>query len=152
MHHNITVMSATFALTDIDLTGCASRSPRLPAGRIRHMTKYDPDRPFFDDESCESFYAIDPKTARRYGKIVKARELANMEYKHRYQKLKSKKNMKPPPSTGRIFPGYLVIRNLYTEGQYETWMPNHVFHELYSSDGEVSVHAAITVIPSNGKS
>lgn len=114
------------------------------------MNKYDPDRPFFDDESCESFYAIDPKIARRYGKIVRARELANMEYKHRYQKLASEKNMKPPPSTGRIFPGFLVIRNLDTAEQYETWMPDHVFHELYSVDGKVSEHAARTVISPNG--
>jgi hypothetical protein len=116
------------------------------------MNKYDPDRPFFDDESCESFFAIDPKIARRYGKIVKARELANMEYKYRYQKLKSEKNMKPPPSTGRIFTGYLVVRNLGTADQYETWMPDHVFHELYSSDGKVSEHAAKSVIPFNGNS
>ncbi len=116
------------------------------------MNKYDPDRPFFDDESCESFFAIDPKIARRYGKIVKARELANMEYKYRYQKLKSEKNMKPPPSTGRIFTGYLVVRSLGTADQYETWMPDHVFRELHSSDGKVSEHAAKPVIPFNGDS
>ena len=39
--------------------------------------------------------------------------------------------MKPPPSCGRIFPGYLVVRNLGKSDQYETWMPDHVFDELY---------------------
>ena len=116
------------------------------------MNKYDPDRPFLDDDACETFIAVEPKIARRYGRTVRARELANMEYKFRYQKLSSERNMKDPPSTGRIFTGYLVVRKVGTPEQYETWMPDHVFHELYSSDGKQSEPVLEQVIPSSGDS
>lgn len=35
------------------------------------------------------------------------------------------------PSTGRIFTGFLVARRIGTPNRYETWMPSHIFHELY---------------------
>ena len=28
-------------------------------------------------------------------------------------------------------PGYLVVRRIGTAGQYETWMPDQIFEELY---------------------
>jgi hypothetical protein len=39
--------------------------------------------------------------------------------------------MKKPPSCGRYFSGFLVVRNLGRKNQYETWMPEVVFEELY---------------------
>jgi len=55
---------------------------------------------------------------------VKATPLSNIEYKIRFERLKRENNMKPPPSCGRIFPGYVVVRKLDTPAQYETWMPD----------------------------
>ncbi len=95
------------------------------------MSGYDYNRPLIAQKAMDSFRAIDKDTASRFGKNVKATELSNIEYKTRFQKLDKENNMKPPPSCGRIFPGYLVVRNLGKSGQYETWMPDHVFDELY---------------------
>ena len=95
------------------------------------MTTFDYGRPFIGDGDLGSFVALDRKIARRYGEIVKATELSNIEYKFRYQKLWGDREMKPPPSTGRIFMGYLVVRNLGLPDQYETWIPDDVFAELY---------------------
>lgn len=95
------------------------------------MNSYDPNRPFFGDDALEDYLATGATTSKRYGHKVKAIELANIEYKFRYQKLRHEKSMKPPPSTGRIFSGYLVVRKLGTPDQYETWMPGHIFHDLY---------------------
>ncbi len=94
------------------------------------MSGYDFNRPFINEKAMEHFFAIDRETASRFGKKVKATELSNMEYKIRFGKLCSENNMKPPPSCGRIFSGYLVIRRLGTRAQYETWMPDHVFEEF----------------------
>jgi len=96
------------------------------------MNRYDPERPYFGDDALEDFVAIHRTAALRYGARIKAIELANIEYKFRNQKLKGQKSMKPPPSSGRTFTGYLVVRKLGTPEQYETWMPDHVFAELYA--------------------
>jgi hypothetical protein len=95
------------------------------------MNGYDYDRPFVAEEALDQFTAIDIEVSRRFGKFVKATVLSNIEYKIRYGKLQKERNMKPPPSTGRIFAGYLVVRKLRTPEQYETWMPDHVFNILY---------------------
>jgi len=39
--------------------------------------------------------------------------------------------MKSPPSSVRIFAGYIVVKNLDTEREYETWMPDYVFDDIY---------------------
>jgi len=96
------------------------------------MSGYDYDRPFVKQTELEQFISTDKETRKKYGQIVLAKELSNIEYKTRFSKLKSENNMKPPPSCGRIFPGFLVIRKLNQSGQYETWMPDHVFDELYT--------------------
>jgi len=96
------------------------------------MAAYDYDRPFIAQSSMRGYVATDTETASQYGRTVKATELANVEYKIRYGKLKRANNMKPPPSCGRIFAGYLVVRCLGTPQQYETWMPDHVFEEFYA--------------------
>ncbi len=96
------------------------------------MSGYDYDRPLIGVERFDVYIAIGRDTAKRYGKSVKAIELSNIEYKIRFNKLKNENNMKPPPSCGRIFLGYLVIRNLGLPEQYETWMPGDVFEEIYS--------------------
>jgi hypothetical protein len=94
------------------------------------MSGYDYDRPFIDQASLALYVARD-RAAARYGKAVKAAQLSNIEYKERFHRLKRHHRMKPPPSCGRIFMGYLVLRNLGKLSQYETWMPDHVFDELY---------------------
>lgn len=78
-----------------------------------------------------AYVATDAETASEHGRKVKATQLSNVEYKIRFDKLKRENNMKSPPSCGRIFMGCLVVRRLGTRQQYETWMPDHVFEELY---------------------
>src|ERR1700756_1413970 len=95
------------------------------------MGEYDPNRQYMDEEAMGVFEAIDNETASMYGKQVKAVLLANIEYKHRFDRYQSRFNMKEPPSCGRIFAGYLVVRRLGTPMQYETWMPTDVFEEHY---------------------
>ncbi len=93
---------------------------------------FDWNRPYVEIAAMEHYEALDRKIAALYGKRVKAAMLSNVEYKIRFGELHSTRRMKPPPSCGRIFPGYLVIRKLGTAEQYETWMPDHVFEELYA--------------------
>lgn len=95
------------------------------------MDRYSPDRPFVTLEQMALFDAVDRDTARRYGHKVKAAGVSNVDYKVRFSRLSSSQTMNPPPSCGRIFAGYLVVRKLGTADQYETWMPEHVFDELY---------------------
>lgn len=92
---------------------------------------YSSDRPFITLEQMALFDAIERDTARKYGSKIKAYGVSNVDYKVRYGKLSSSQTMNPPPSCGRIFSGYLVVRKLGTPDQYETWMPDHVFEELY---------------------
>ena len=54
---------------------------------------------------------------------------------YRYTKFSSSRRMQPPPSAHRhIYLGYLVVRKVGTPEQYETWMPDHVFDELYEAN------------------
>lgn len=95
------------------------------------MTGYDFDRPFIGVEKLGTFRALDRDDAQRYGAMVKATEMSNVEYKQRFDQFAPKRNMKSPPSTGRIFPGYLVIRRLGRPDEYETWIPDHGFTDSY---------------------
>jgi len=91
------------------------------------------ERPFVSLEQMANYSALDPETARKYGSIVKAAEISNRDYGYRYHKFSSSQKMQPPPSSHmHIFIGYLVVRKLGTPEQYETWMPDHVFEELYA--------------------
>jgi hypothetical protein len=78
-------------------------------------------------------YVAKDDQAARYGRHVRAAPLSNKDYKLRYQKLNPRSIMKEPPSSQRIFPGYVVVRNLGSSDEYETWMPDHVFDSLYAS-------------------
>jgi hypothetical protein len=100
------------------------------------MSGYDFDRPFVSQEALRSYTAMSSGIAARYGRTVKAIQLSNSEYNIRFHRFSSQNSMKPPPSAGRIFSGYLVIRKLGTPDQYETWMPADVFEELYTSEVE----------------
>lgn len=80
----------------------------------------------------DDYIALDSDTAQRYGKVIKAAEISNRDYKYRYQKLRKTNNMKPPPSSHiHIMLGFIVVRNLGTDQQYETWIPELVFEDLY---------------------
>ena len=95
------------------------------------------ERPFVSLEQMGSYAARDRETAQRYGPVVKAAEISNRDYKYRYNKHSSDWTMQPPPSSHiHIRMGYLVVRKLGTASQYETWMPDHVFDELYAAAGE----------------
>jgi len=95
------------------------------------MSGYDFDRPFISQEAMAVYRATDRETASRYGSQVKAAPLSNAEYRTRFLRLKVSNNMRGPPDGGRIFPGYLVVRNLGTKDQYETWIPDGAFEDLY---------------------
>ena len=100
------------------------------------MSGYDFDRLFVGQEALRSYTAISSDIAARYGRTVKAIQLSNSEYNIRFHRLSMQNTMKPPPSVGRKFSGYLVIRKLGTPEEYETWMPEHVFEELYTIEAE----------------
>lgn len=97
------------------------------------MTTYDYERPFVDAESIPLYEAIDAVVSARYGRRVRATKLSNIEYKIRFDRLHRTTNMKAPPGTGRIFGGYLVIRKLGSVDQYETWIPEDAFEEIYAA-------------------
>lgn len=96
------------------------------------MAGYDFDRPYISIDALDLFNAVDPEVAKRYGRTVKATQLSNSEYAQRYGRMSKSANMKPPPSHGRVFLGYLVVRKLGTSEQYETWIPDHAFEEIYA--------------------
>jgi hypothetical protein len=98
------------------------------------MSGYDFNRPMMSVESMDYYIAIDKETAKRFGKIVRAAEFANAEYKTRYERLHDEQKMKPPSSYLKIVPGYIVVRNLGKKNQYETWMSDGVFEEVYRKD------------------
>jgi hypothetical protein len=94
-------------------------------------------RPFVDLEQMATFSAKDRDTAAKYGAFVKAIEISNRDYGYRYSKYSNERNMRPPPSAFmHIVLGYLVVRKLGTPDQYETWMPDHVFDDLYERAGD----------------
>jgi hypothetical protein len=99
------------------------------------MSGYDYDRPFITADKLSCYRAIDRDVTQRYGELVKAAEMSNVEYKMRFDKLASKQRMKPPPRTGRIFSGWLVVRRLGSPDEYETWIPGGGFEELYAAAG-----------------
>lgn len=92
---------------------------------------YDFSKKFIDTNAMDDYRSIDPDTTKRYGSKVKAMLISNREYQHCFDKLNSSRTMKHPPLSGRIFLGYLVVRNLGTKNEYETWIPDHVFEEIY---------------------
>jgi hypothetical protein len=96
------------------------------------MSGYDFNRPFINTSSLLEFRAIDSETASRYGKSVRASQMSNSEYAQRYMRMAQSNNMKAPPSHRRIFMGYLVIRKVGTPDQYETWIPDNAFEDIYA--------------------
>lgn len=86
-------------------------------------------------ERFSEFEALQDDVAAEYGRVVRASPMTNRAYGRRHQSLAKQNNMKPAPRSARIFPGYVVVRNLGRKGQYETWMPDHVFDELYKARG-----------------
>jgi hypothetical protein len=96
---------------------------------------HDFTRPFISVAEMESYTAIQNEIAVRYGRVVKAILISNREYSHRHAKLSSQHKMMPPPgSVMKIYPGYLVVRKFGTSEQYETWIPDHAFDEMYERE------------------
>lgn len=95
------------------------------------------ERAFVPLEQMAAYSARDRDTARKYGPVVKVAEISNRDYSYRYSRFSFSRKMQPPPSSHmHIHLGYLVVRKLGTPGQYETWMPDHVFEDLYETAGE----------------
>lgn len=95
------------------------------------------ERPYISLEQMGIYAARDRKTVQSYGSVVRAAAISNRDYKYRYDKFSSERSMQPPPSSHmHIHIGYLVVRKLGTPNQYETWMPDHVFDELYEATSE----------------
>ncbi len=92
---------------------------------------YDYSKQYMDKFAMDEYRAIDTDVKKRYGNVVRAIPLSNREFQHRYDKLSNSRKMKPPPSSGRIFAGYLVVRNIGSKNEYETWIPDHAFEEIY---------------------
>jgi len=95
------------------------------------VSRHDFDRPYIDHASMQRHEAIDDTTADAYGRFVLSTELSSMEYALRFQRLNGSRAMKTPPSSKRVLPGHLVVRHPGQPGEYETWMPEHVFVDLY---------------------
>jgi hypothetical protein len=98
------------------------------------ITLYEYHRPFTNQKSTQAFaafVAIDVDTKLDYGQHVRATEFSNLEYKMRFERLESRNNMKAPPGCENISSGYLVIGKPGTRKQFEDWMPDHKFDELY---------------------
>lgn len=92
------------------------------------------ERPFVPLEQMAAYSARDRDTARKYGPVVKVAEISNRDYGYRYSRFSFSRKMQPPPSSHmHIHLGYLVVRKLGTPEQYETWMPDHVFEDLYEA-------------------
>jgi hypothetical protein len=113
----------------------SSHVARLTPSIGKRMT-YDFNRPLIDRSNLRLFIAVDADVASNFGEAVGAVEMSNAEYDVRYKKKATTSKMKPPPSHHRIFPGYLVVRKLGTTEEYETWMPDHVFEDVYTADTE----------------
>lgn len=90
------------------------------------------NQPFLDSSCLPFFATTDEDTVSQYGPRVRATEMSNVDYSIRYQKMGTSQKMKPPPRHGRIFHGYLVVRNIDSKHQYETWMTPDVFEDLYN--------------------
>ena len=93
---------------------------------------YDFSKTYMDKAAMDQYIATDGQVSKRYGRIIRAIPISNREYQHRYDKLSNSREMKPPPLSGRIFPGYLTIRNLDSDSEYETWIPEEAFEEIYT--------------------
>ena len=96
------------------------------------MSGYDFERPYIEHAAMTRSTARDQATADMYGEVVLSTTLSNMEYKLRFERMSTSRAMRPPPSSLRIFSGYLVVRKLGQPDQYETWMPDHLFEDLYA--------------------
>ncbi len=97
------------------------------------MESYDWDKPYKSITEMGEYVALQEDIAAKFGPIVRAMELSNREYGYRFERLCDANNMRSPPSSNiHIMSGYLVARKLGTRDQYETWMPDQVFQELYA--------------------
>lgn len=73
-------------------------------------------------ESFVEYEALQEDVATKYGRLVNGLPMTNRVYGRPHQALSQQNNLKPPPGSNRIFLGYVVVRGLCRQGQYETWM------------------------------
>ena len=102
----------------------------------------DYDRPFVGAENLSEYIAVD----KTRGPPLRLGDI-------RLERMRNDRRMKPPPSSLRILPGYLTVRKLGTPSEYETWIPDHTFEEIYrrrsrSGSTENSHHLTRTSPPS----
>lgn len=89
------------------------------------------NQPLLDSSKLPLYETFDPDVIARFGASVRAIVMSNTDYAFRHRQLATKQKMMQPPSHSRIFAGYLVVRKLGRKDEYETWMPDHVFDDLY---------------------
>lgn len=89
------------------------------------------NQPLLDATTLPLYETSDPEVIARFGASVRAIVMSNTDYAYRYRHLAAKHKMMQPPSHSRIFAGYLVVRKLGRKDEYETWMPDHAFDDLY---------------------
>jgi hypothetical protein len=98
------------------------------------MNTYEKYRPFTSQNSIETFVAfvaIEVDTILDWGQHIRATEFSNVDYKIRFERLESRNNMKAPPRCDIVSSGYLVVGNPGAREQFEDWIPDHEFDELY---------------------
>jgi hypothetical protein len=98
---------------------------------LADFVSYDPNRPFWDLDQMSVYEAINAETAKESGPRVKAMVLSNVQYMARVARFGSERRMRSPQHNLRVILGYLVVRRLGTPRQYETWMTEDLFEELY---------------------
>lgn len=89
------------------------------------------NQPLQDSRRFPLYETSDPEVIARFGATVRATVMSNADYAFRHRHLSATQKMMQPPSHLRIFAGYLVVRKLGRNDEYETWMPDHVFDDLY---------------------
>lgn len=98
------------------------------------MTGYEHHKPFTRLKSTRtfmSFVAIDVDAIPDYGQHVRATELSNVDYTIRFDRFESRNSMNAPPDCKNFTSGYLVIGKPGTRNQFEDWLPDHVFEQIY---------------------
>lgn len=78
-----------------------------------------------------SFVAINVDALLDHGQHVRAIELSNVDYKIRFDRLGIRNNMNAPPDCQNFTSGYLLIGKPGARNQFEDWLPDHEFENIY---------------------
>jgi hypothetical protein len=93
---------------------------------------HDFTRPLISVAEMEDYFAVHDEIAVRHGRLVKAIAMSNREYCARHAQLSAHHTMVAPSGCMKIYHGYLVVRNVGTAEQFETWIPDDAFAAMYA--------------------